>query len=50
MRGFRVPDAIYEEARRYAAEAGETVSDVVRRSLDRYVKRERRKRQTGSSS
>lgn len=39
LRSFRIPDDIYEAAQRKAAEKGESVSDVVRRALDRYGKR-----------
>lgn len=39
LRSFRIPDDIYEAAQKKAAEKGETVSDVVRRALERYGKR-----------
>lgn len=39
LRSFRIPDELYEAAQRKAEEKGESVSDVVRRSLERYVKR-----------
>lgn len=39
LRSFRIPDETYEAAQRKAAEKGESVSDVVRRALERYVKR-----------
>jgi predicted HicB family RNase H-like nuclease len=38
LRSFRIPDALYEAAQAKAAEKGESVSDVVRRALERYVK------------
>jgi predicted HicB family RNase H-like nuclease len=39
LRSFRIPDELYEAAQQKAAEKGESVSDVVRRALERYVKR-----------
>lgn len=39
LRSFRIPDDTYEAAQRKAAARGETVSDVVRRALERYAKR-----------
>lgn len=39
LRSFRIPDETYKAAQAKAAEKGESVSDVVRRSLERYVKR-----------
>ena len=39
LRSFRIPDELYEAAQAKAAEKGESVSDVVRRALERYVKR-----------
>lgn len=36
---FRIPDELYKAAQAKAAERGETVSDVVRKALERYVKR-----------
>jgi len=36
---FRIPAKLYLAAQAKAAERGETVSDVVRRALERYVKR-----------
>lgn len=39
QRTFRIPDAVYEAAKAKAAAKGETLSDVVRRALERYVKR-----------
>lgn len=44
VRGFRIPDDLYREAQQYARENGEDLSSVVRAGLERYVKRERRKR------
>lgn len=39
MRSFRIPDEVYRAAQAKAAEKGESVSDVVRKALERYVKR-----------
>ena len=39
IRGIRVPDELWEAAQQVAADKGETVSDEVRRSLERYVKK-----------
>lgn len=39
LRSFRIPNEIYKAAQAKAAEKGETVSDVVRKALERYVKR-----------
>lgn len=39
LRSFRIPDELYEAAQAKAADKGESVSDVVRRALERYVKR-----------
>lgn len=36
---FRIPAELYEAAQVKAAERGESVSEVVRKSLERYVKR-----------
>ena len=38
-RNVRVPDDLWHAAQAKAAERGETVSDVVRRALERYVRR-----------
>lgn len=38
LRSFRIPDELYEAAQAKAADKGESVSDVVRRALERYVK------------
>lgn len=51
VHGFRIPDQLHADAKYYAALDGETLSDVVRSCLDRYVKRKRREhrqRQTDS--
>ena len=37
-RTVRVPDELWHEARRIAADRGETVTDVVIRALKRYVR------------
>lgn len=39
LRSFRIPDAVYRAAQEKAAGKGESVSDIVRRALERYVKR-----------
>lgn len=39
MRSFRIPDEVYRAAQAKAAEKGETLTDVVRRALERYVRR-----------
>lgn len=39
LRSFRIPDEVYRAAQVKAAEKGESVSDVVRRALERYAKR-----------
>lgn len=38
-RAVRVDDTLWQAAQVKAAERGETVSDVIRRALERYVKR-----------
>jgi predicted HicB family RNase H-like nuclease len=38
-RAVRVPGELWDAAKAKAAERGETVSDVIRRALERYVKR-----------
>lgn len=38
-RTIRVPDHLWDAAVAKAAERGETVSDAIRRALERYVKR-----------
>jgi hypothetical protein len=37
-RAVRVPDELWDAAKAKAAGRGETVSDVIRRALERYVK------------
>lgn len=39
IRSFRIDDELWLEAVRVATEQGETVSDVIREALTRYVKR-----------
>jgi negative regulator of replication initiation len=39
LRNVRVADDLWQAAMSKAAERGETVSDVVRRALERYVSR-----------
>lgn len=38
-RAVRVEDELWEAAKAKAAERGESVSDVIRKALERYVKR-----------
>jgi predicted DNA-binding protein len=38
-RAIRIPDDLWEAALAKAEANGETVSDIVRRALERYVKR-----------
>lgn len=38
IRGVRVPDELWDAARAKAADEKESVSDVVRRALEAYVK------------
>ena len=39
LRSFRIPDEVYRAAQEKARERGESVSDVVRKALERYAKR-----------
>ncbi len=39
LRSVRVPSPLWEAAKAKAAERGETVTDVLVRALERYVKR-----------
>jgi predicted HicB family RNase H-like nuclease len=39
QRTVRVPDEVWDEARAAAERQGESISDVIRRSLEDYVKR-----------
>ncbi len=39
LRSIRVPKKLWEEAMRVAEERDENLSDVIRRALERYVKR-----------
>lgn len=39
IRGFRIPDPLYDAAKAKAAERGEDLSTVIRAALERYVKR-----------
>lgn len=43
VHGFRIPDELYAEAKRFADKAGESVSDVVRRCLTQYVRQQKRR-------
>lgn len=38
IRSFRVPDEVYRPAQEKAAERGESLTDVVKRALERYAK------------
>lgn len=37
IRTVRVPDELWEEAQRIAAQRGETLSEVIRRLLEQYI-------------
>lgn len=39
LKSFRIPDDLYRAAQAKATERGETVSEIVRAALERYVKR-----------
>lgn len=39
LKSFRIPDDLYRAAQAKAAERGDSVSEVVRAALERYVKR-----------
>ncbi len=39
LRNVRIPDALWDAAKANAEKRGESVSDVIRRALERYVKR-----------
>lgn len=39
MRSLRVEDELWHAAQAKAAEKGETLSDVIRKALERYVRR-----------
>jgi hypothetical protein len=41
-RAVRVPDGLWHAAQAKADERGETVSDVIRRALERYVEEKRK--------
>lgn len=42
MRSVRVPDELWDAAKAVADERAESVSDEIRRSLERYVRRNRK--------
>lgn len=44
LHSFRCPDELWDAAKAAADENGETLADVLRRSLERYVKRSQRNR------
>lgn len=37
LKSFRIPEDLYREAQQLAADEGQSVSDVVRKALERYV-------------
>lgn len=39
LKSFRIPEELYRAAQQKAADRGETLSEVVRAALERYVKR-----------
>ncbi len=39
MRSIRVPESLWNEAKAKADERGESISDVIREALERYVRR-----------
>jgi predicted DNA-binding protein len=39
MRSIRVPERLWNEAKAKADDAGESISDVVREALERYLRR-----------
>lgn len=39
LRAFRIADDLYRRAQAKAAERGETLTDVIRKALERYVKK-----------
>lgn len=41
MKSFRIPQDLYDAAKDKAAERGESLSDVVRRAFERYVRSKR---------
>jgi len=43
QRTVRVPDAVWDQAKRIAEARGETLSDVIRAALERYIVRHRTK-------
>lgn len=47
VHGFRIPDEMYTEVKRLAARNGESISEVVRRCLAAYVRREQRRERRG---
>ena len=38
LRSVRIPDDLWQAAQTRAAERGESVSDVIRRALERYIR------------
>lgn len=40
IRTVRMPDELWEQAQKVAAEKGETLSEVIRRALEEYIKDE----------
>jgi predicted DNA-binding protein len=37
IRTFRVPDELWEEAQKVAAQRGQTLSEVIRKALEEYI-------------
>ena len=50
LKSFRIPEDLYRETQQIAADEGISVSDVVRKALERYVKAGRRKRAHGGDA
>lgn len=50
LKSFRIPEDLYREAQQLAADEDQSVSDVVRKALERYVKAGRRKRAHGGDA
>ena len=44
LKSFRIPEDLYREAQQLAADEGQSVSDVVRKALERYVRAGRQRR------
>lgn len=44
LKSFRIPEDLYREAQQIAADEDQSVSDVVRKALERYVRAGRKRR------